>query len=216
MSALDKQLTTDLRRVNSENALRRNLRRRLEICPALAVYWLRMDGSLRQCIAREFSEHSQIRQVYEGHISQEVAMKANDNTTSTQIEAQDVHIRRDNTGVVYATVNGQPIPHVVHHSPSGFDVGFGGAGPADLALSILHDCLERAGYPGRRVGVFSGTCLHAAYALHQDFKWEHIASLDRREREWIIRGETIAAFIEAHRSTLDIYARHNVDDGMMG
>lgn len=30
-----------------------------------------------------------------------------------------------------------PLPHVVYHSPTGFEYGYGGSGPADLARSIL-------------------------------------------------------------------------------
>jgi len=32
------------------------------------------------------------------------------------------------------------VPHLKHHS-SGFDCGYGGSGPADLALSVLHSLL---------------------------------------------------------------------------
>jgi hypothetical protein len=47
-------------------------------------------------------------------------------------------------GIRYAggcgvTVNGQALHHVVVHSPTGFEWGYGGSGPADLALSILAD-----------------------------------------------------------------------------
>lgn len=33
------------------------------------------------------------------------------------------------------------LKHIVRHSPDGFNWGYGGSGPADLALSILWDCL---------------------------------------------------------------------------
>jgi len=39
------------------------------------------------------------------------------------------------------TVNGVPLKHIVEHSPTGFQWGYGGSGPADLALSILADCI---------------------------------------------------------------------------
>lgn len=35
-----------------------------------------------------------------------------------------------------------PLLHVMLHSPTGFEWGYGGSGPADLALSILCDVLE--------------------------------------------------------------------------
>ena len=31
------------------------------------------------------------------------------------------------------------MPHIERHSPDGFNWGYGGSGPADLALSILTD-----------------------------------------------------------------------------
>lgn len=37
------------------------------------------------------------------------------------------------------TVDGQPLKHRVRHSPTGFEWGYLGSGPADLALSILWD-----------------------------------------------------------------------------
>ena len=49
-------------------------------------------------------------------------------------------------GYYRVTVNGAPLRHVCRHSPDGFEWGYGGSGPADLARSILIDCLgeERA------------------------------------------------------------------------
>lgn len=51
---------------------------------------------------------------------------------------------------------------VRNHSPTGFAWGYGGSGPAQLALAIL----LAAGVPRDR-----------AEALYQSFKWEHIAHL---------------------------------------
>ena len=31
----------------------------------------------------------------------------------------------------------EPLPHILRHSPTGFEFGYGGSGPADLAFSIL-------------------------------------------------------------------------------
>lgn len=35
------------------------------------------------------------------------------------------------------------LSHVVRHSPDGFNWGYGGSGPSDLALSIAYDCLSK-------------------------------------------------------------------------
>lgn len=34
-----------------------------------------------------------------------------------------------------------PLPHLVHHSPDGFEFGYSGSGPADLARSLVGDFL---------------------------------------------------------------------------
>jgi hypothetical protein len=55
------------------------------------------------------------------------------------------------------------MPHVVHHSPDGFEWGYGGSGPADLARSILYDAVGP----------------ELADRWYQAFKWEFIARLPR-------------------------------------
>lgn len=54
----------------------------------------------------------------------------------------------------------RPSQDVWNHSPDGFAWGYGGSGPAQLALAIL----LKAGLPSER-----------AVALHQAFKWAFIA-----------------------------------------
>lgn len=70
---------------------------------------------------------------------------------------------RDNDSV-RVSVDGHPVPlepslKVFPHSPSGFEVGYGGSGPAQLALAIL----------------MMFTNIRLAVQLHQDFKWEVLA-----------------------------------------
>lgn len=48
---------------------------------------------------------------------------------------------------------------VWNHSPTGFAWGYGGSGPAQLALAIL----------------LRFTDADTATALHQQFKWDHVA-----------------------------------------
>jgi Family of unknown function (DUF6166) len=52
------------------------------------------------------------------------------------------------------------------HSPTGFEWGYPGSGPAQLALAILADFL---GDDTR------------AIALHQEFKWDHISQIAGHE-----------------------------------
>ncbi len=67
--------------------------------------------------------------------------------------------------------------HVVLHSPSGFNAGYLGSGPADLALSILVD------YFGDDPDVARALCrgMHGgesrAVRLHQRFKQDIIANV---------------------------------------
>ncbi len=71
-----------------------------------------------------------------------------------------------------------PLPHIVYHSPTGFEMGYGGSGPADLARSIL----------AHAVG------LPLADLLYQDFKFEFVACAKDKLvvslsniRQWVIK-----------------------------
>lgn len=82
---------------------------------------------------------------------------------------------RLHNGDVSVTVDGEPLRHVVVHSPSGFNWGYGGSGPADLALSILADFF---GENPTREQLNSGECL--CWQHHQRFKWELIAGAQQQ------------------------------------
>jgi hypothetical protein len=70
------------------------------------------------------------------------------------------------------------VPHVcIHHSPTGFEFGYHGSGPADLALNILEVYLQLSGHEGERIPVYEGDCFALAYVLHQDFKQEFVAEI---------------------------------------
>lgn len=72
-------------------------------------------------------------------------------------------IQRTTQGVV-CTVSGRPLPlrlDLWSHSPTGFEFGYGGSGPAQLALAILADCCGD----------------EAAVEHHQGFKWAVIAHI---------------------------------------
>ena len=77
----------------------------------------------------------------------------------------------DNHAVVRTNV-----PHLVaHHSPSGFEFGYAGSGPADLALNVCQWYLNHIGYQGEKSQCFDGNCFSLAFILHQDFKRTFIA-----------------------------------------
>jgi hypothetical protein len=78
------------------------------------------------------------------------------------------------------------VPHlVVHHSPSGFEFGYGGSGAADLALNACQLYLNQVNYSGLKTKCYDGTCWKLAWYLHQEFKREFIADVNWR------RGATI-------------------------
>ena len=51
------------------------------------------------------------------------------------------------------------VPHIVtHHSPTGFEFGYGGSGPADLALNVCQAYLNMQDYRGRKSKCWDGEC----------------------------------------------------------
>jgi hypothetical protein len=73
---------------------------------------------------------------------------------------------------------------VWNHSPTGFEFGYGGSGPAQLALAILLDYTNNN---------------ELAVELHQAFKWKHVGRWDHPGA--IITGQEIDEFIRQNRKT---------------
>lgn len=71
------------------------------------------------------------------------------------------------------------LPHVLRHSHDGFNFGYGGSGPADLALSILVDTVGET----------------LADKWYQQFKWDIIARLPR-DNSWTITDSQIFAWLK--------------------
>jgi hypothetical protein len=83
------------------------------------------------------------------------------------------------------TVNGDPLDprqDLYSHSPDGFEWGYPGSRPAQLALAILADHLGDD---------------EQAINLHQRFKWALIAKLP--ERKWTLTAEQIDQVIQRIR-----------------
>lgn len=88
---------------------------------------------------------------------------------------------------VLVTVDAQPLNlrlDLCNHSPSGFEWGYGGSGPAQLALAILADHFEDD---------------DKARDLHQEFKSRVIANLPRTA--WSLTSEEIERAIESLNSS---------------
>lgn len=88
---------------------------------------------------------------------------------------------------------------IAHHSPTGIEWGYGGSGPADLALSILNAFIPaNAGQHTERC--WSGQTVSAeAWALHQPFKRAFVETMPYEGGT--ISGEAIRAWIEEQRYT---------------
>lgn len=98
--------------------------------------------------------------------------------TNEGVGGQAVHIRHSNGNVTH-------LKHrIVWHSPDGFQWGYGGSGPADLALNMLYDYLLRTKYKGARA---------MALDLHQSFKWGFIAI---QTKELSVAGERIEEWLK--------------------
>lgn len=97
--------------------------------------------------------------------------------TNTGAGQQEVKIRHGNGNVTFLKQK------IVLHSPDGFQWGYGGSGPADLALNMLYDYLQRTHRKNAK---------SIAVDLHQPFKWEFIAG---QVKELSITGEEIEKWL---------------------
>lgn len=84
--------------------------------------------------------------------------------------------------------------HVVHHSPGGFEWGYEGSGPADLALSLCADILgpepeTRPIFRGERVGA-------TAWDVHLQIRWRIVSHLPRGQG-WTLTGQRLLDVIRA-------------------
>jgi len=87
-------------------------------------------------------------------------------------------------GVKLERKNGRPFTNVSHkvcwHSPDGFEWGYSGSGPADLALNILEAYAPRIKKPkGGWVLCRTGKCTKMSADLHQKFKAEVIVHVPK-------------------------------------
>ena len=101
-------------------------------------------------------------------------------------------LRRDEAGQTFTNV-----PHlVVHHSPDGFEWGYGGSGPADLALNICELMLKKLGHHGETTKCFDGACFTLAWRMHQTFNRDFIALADRDNA--LIPYQEVEAWVRAY------------------
>lgn len=93
--------------------------------------------------------------------------------------------------------NGRPFTaarslKVRNHSPTGFEWGYGGSGPAQLALALLLDNCDK----------------ETALALYQRFKFEKIGGLNRDQ--WSMTSDDIVEWVKVTASrAVKLYRRKN-------
>lgn len=76
----------------------------------------------------------------------------------------------------------EPSLKVANHSPTGFEFGYGGSGPAQTALAILLDFTNDE---------------RLAQCFHQDFKWKFIGGI--QHPGGVIEAQEIEKFLKAAR-----------------
>jgi hypothetical protein len=74
-----------------------------------------------------------------------------------------------------------------NHSPTGFEFGYGGSGPAQTALAILADATGND---------------RLAVVLHQQFKWDFVAKAKQEGFE--LTADEIAKWVDQHKGKLDL------------
>jgi len=95
------------------------------------------------------------------------------------------------------------LPHVALQSPAGFAWGYLGAGPTDLARSLLIHALGRAARCRHCHGVGTGTCCRDGYRTDlpvRDFKHEYVTGWVWGE-EWQARRSELLAWLALHGLT---------------
>ncbi len=150
-------------------------------------------------------------------------------------------IKRERDGTVIGTVNDDyPLRHVGTASPTGFEYGYGGSGPADLAMSVLADyfdeqpskselyhgriespcdCTQNGSHPADPECMqCDGTGLGESKPLqcwehHQAFKWQFIAPRDSSQPFVITEGE-IERWLEQQALDRQISRNRDIDNGL--
>lgn len=95
--------------------------------------------------------------------------------------------------------------HVELHSPTGYEWGYGGSGPADLALSILAD---HFGERPDREALDTGHGL-MCWRYHQAFKWDIVSHFPHAG--WRLTTEQIAQWVAMYKEKLQALYRDDDD-----
>ncbi len=86
--------------------------------------------------------------------------------------------------------NSRPLRHVAYHSPSGLNWGYGGSGPADLALSILAHYFNERPQPQSKRFLYGE---YQCWQYHQRFKWDFVSAW---KDNWTISTDEITTWLK--------------------
>lgn len=99
------------------------------------------------------------------------------------------------------------VPHVAtHHSPTGYEWGYSGSGPADLALNCVEAILRRIDFHGELMQepMWDGyRVFRASWQLHQEFKRVFIATAPRDVGTWRLEYDRARQWVEDELVNLD-------------
>ncbi len=110
------------------------------------------------------------------------------------------HANRDGHIDTASEVNTNVPWSVISHSPDGFNWGYNGSGPADLALNILNAFVPPGTDGHEAVDCWKGQCSQTAWDLHRDFKNFFLAQLP--VDGGMILAQTIEYWIKERREEL--------------
>ena len=92
----------------------------------------------------------------------------------------------------HVLANHRSLRHVIYHSPSGFEWGYGGSSPADLALSILAHYFKEKYLTTAYFKKFH-SLPSQAWEYHQRFKWNFVAAW---KVNWTISTDEITTWLK--------------------
>lgn len=108
-------------------------------------------------------------------------------------------------GETLVLVDGRPLElrlDLCNHSPTGFEWGYGGSGPAQLALAILahHFSVEEHSGWAPEVARGKESPEAKALALHQEFKWSWVFFFGPT---WEMTSAQIEAWVQRKRGQIN-------------
>jgi hypothetical protein len=120
----------------------------------------------------------------------------------------DTYVGQIVDGKPVVTVNGRPLHHYVVHSPTGFAWGYGGSGPADLALSILTHYFRERPHKPKGSTVYTYPRHSHAWQLHQAFKEEVLGRVPWNPKvegypAWVLMRAEIDRWLARHADQLE-------------